>query len=146
MIHDFVKSSEFVALALAIMALLVMVAISALIIRNRTIGRGSTSYLVSVHYGGRHRMGQALVSTSSVRWFMMRSVSVRPTYVWRRGELELGPPRPLAARRSPYLTDPVRVSARMGEEDFEITMNNVDYAALRSWSESAPHGIHVDVA
>lgn len=146
MTHDFVKSSEFVAIVLAVLLLLAAAAVSALVVRNRTIGRGNTSYLVSVHYGGRHRMGQALVSTSSVRWFVMRSFSVRPTYVWRRGELELGPPRPLAARRSPYLTDPVRVSARMGNEDFEITMNNVDYAALRSWSESAPPGIHADVA
>lgn len=146
MVHDFVKSGEFAAIFLAVLIVLVALAVTALVLRNRTIGRGQAAYLVSVHYGGRHRMGQAIVSTSDVRWYMMRSVSLRPTYVWRRGDLELGPPRPLAARRSPYLTDPVRVSARMGEEDFEITMNNADYAALRSWSESAPPGIHADVA
>lgn len=146
MIHDFVKSGEFAVLFLAVLTLLVAVAVIALVFRNRAIGRGNTAYLVSVRYGGRHRMGQALVSTSSVRWYMMRSFSLRPRYVWRRGDLELGPPRPLAPRRSPYLTNPVRVSCKIGDHDFEITMNNVDYAALRSWSESAPPGIHANVA
>lgn len=146
MTHEFVKSGEFAVIFLAVLIVLVALAVTALVLRNRTIGRGNTSYLVSVQYGGRHRMGQALVSTSNVRWYVMRSLSVRPTYVWRRGDLELGPPRPLAARRSPYLTDPVRVGCKIGDHDFEITMNNADYAALRSWSESAPPGIHADVA
>lgn len=143
---EFVRSSEFVGLALILILLALVGAAAAVVLRNRTIGRGTTAYLVAVQHNGRSRLGQALVSTTDVRWFLMRSVSLRPSCVWPRGEIELGPPRPLPGGASAHLMDPVRVSCRIGERNFDIVMNNVDYAALRSWSESSPPGVRADVA
>lgn len=146
MSKGFLHSSELVAFGVGVLLALVAVAVVAFVLRNRSIGRGHTAYLVAVQKGPHFRLGQAQVSTSSVRWFGMRSMSVRPSQVWRRGDLELGPPRPAPKNSSMVLTDPVRVTCRIDDRTFEIAMNNADYTALRSWSESAPPGIHADVA
>lgn len=142
----FLYSSEVAGFCLGVIVALLAVAVVAFVLRNRSISRGRTAYLVALHCNGRHRLGQAQVSTRSVRWFAMRSMSVRPSHVWNRGDLELGPPR--SAHKGSYLslTEPVRVVCRVGDSTFEITMNRADYTALRSWSESAPPGIHADVA
>ena len=40
--------------------------------------------------------------------------------------------------------DAVSVDVRCGEEAFTIAMAPGDYTAMRSWSESAPPGLHAD--
>ncbi len=143
--EDFLRSGELAAFLLGVVVALIAVAVFAFVVRNRVISRGHTAFLVAVKQGHHFRLGQAQLTASSIRWYGMRSLSPRPSMVWYRGDLELGPPS-AAPGASLSLTDAVRVTCRVGGDDVDITMNSGDYTALRSWSESAPPGIHADVA
>ncbi|MEO8851395.1 MAG: DUF2550 family protein [Allobranchiibius sp.] len=146
MSEDFQHSGEVAGFVLGVVVALFAAAVAVFIARNRSINQGRTAYLVALRIDGRYRLGQAQVSTASVKWFPMRSLSMRPAHVWRRGDLDLGAPH--KAPRTSYIsiTEAVRVSCTAESDTFEITLNMADYTALRSWSESAPPGIHADVA
>ncbi len=146
MSRDLQYSSEIAGFIVGILIGLLVVAVVVFIARNRSINRGRTAYLVALQVSGRYRLGQAQISTSSVKWFAMRSLSMRPTHVWRRGDLELGPPRKAPKGSHISITEAVRVDCAADSGTFQITLNMADYTALRSWSESAPPGIQADVA
>lgn len=146
MSREFQHSSAIAGFVLGIVVALLVVALVAFVVRNRSINRGRTAYLVALQTGGHYRLGQVQVSTSSVKWFPMRSLSMRPAHVWRRGDLDLGAPRKAPKTSYISITEAVRVGCTAGSDTFEITLNMADYTALRSWSESAPPGIHADIA
>lgn len=146
MSKEFQHSGVIAGFVLGIIVALVVFAVVAFVVRNRSINRGRTAYLVALQVGGHYRLGQAQISSSSVRWFPMRSMSMRPAHVWRRGDLDLGAPRKAPKTSFISITEAVRVRCTADSDTFEITLNMADYTALRSWSESAPPGIHADVA
>ncbi|TWE07967.1 DUF2550 family protein [Rudaeicoccus suwonensis] len=131
---------------LACLALLVLAAMIALIVRRRLISRGEPMLLLAVSRSDGWHLGMARLTTASVQWHSIIGVGVRPREVWRRGDLDLGAPSPLEGTRPLAIIDPVQVQCSVDGGSITICLASGDYTALRSWSESAPPGLNANVA
>jgi hypothetical protein len=118
-------------------------------LRRRTIGRGKSLVLCAVREetGSRWRFGLARYGSSGLDWFRLGGFSVRPAHRWSRGGLDLSMPHALEGReRLAILPDAVAVPCRHDGRTFELALAPTSYTALRSWLESSPPGLNVNVA
>lgn len=143
MAGDVLISAEVIGACL----LIVILVLVAMVLRRQAIARGQTVTLVALARGDGWKLGIARFSASSVQWFPLVGVGLRPRAEWTRGELVLDVPVSLDGRiRPPAIIDPVGVTCRSGGKEFRIALAEGDYTALRSWSESAPPGLNANVA
>lgn len=141
-----IATIDWLAVGVACVVLIVVFVLVALVVRRRVIARGEPLAIVAVKRGDGWKLGMTRFTTNSVQWFPVIGFSVRPRFVWRRGELDLGAPGPVAHAKPIAMPDPVQVECTIGTERFLIAIAPGDYTALRSWSESAPPGLNANVA
>ncbi|GGB15506.1 hypothetical protein GCM10011492_01500 [Flexivirga endophytica] len=141
-----IATIDWVAVGLACLLLLVVLGLASLIVRRHLIARGEPLAMVAVERGEGWKLRMTRFSTDSVQGFSVIGVGLRPRFVWRRGDLDLGAPSVLARNKPIAITDPVQVECTVGDETFLIAIAPGDYTALRSWSESAPPGLNANVA
>ncbi|HET7304884.1 MAG TPA: DUF2550 domain-containing protein [Segeticoccus sp.] len=144
--HDLLLSIE--GLVAAVIGLLLLFLLGTYL-RRRTIARGQPLVLCAIreHEGSRWKFGLARYGISGLDWFRLGGVSVRPAHHWSRGRLDLEVPRRLeGAERLSILPEAVAVPCRHGDTTFELALAPGAYTALRSWLESSPPGLGVNVA
>ncbi|MBB2890276.1 DUF2550 family protein [Flexivirga oryzae] len=141
-----IATIDWLAVGVACVVLVIVLGLVALVVRRRVIARGEPLAMVALRRGDGWKLGMTRLTTDSVQWFPVIGMRVRPILVWRRGELDLGAPRPVAHTKPIAMVDPVQVECTIGEERFLIAIAPGDYTALRSWSESAPPGLNANVA
>lgn len=118
-----------------------------LVFRTRSLGRDGQLAVLALRYpGGPWRTGMVRYRAHRLEWFSFRAVRMAPQRSWERGEFVLGSRNRLEAGEIPRSMsgDAVSVEVECGPEKFTIAMAPNDYTALRSWSESAPPGLHAD--
>lgn len=134
-------------ITLALAVILVLLALAAMVLRTRAIGRDGNLAVMAVRYpGASWRTGMVRYRHDRLEWFSFRSMTMSPRRTWARGDFFLGSRAQLADGDRPAALsgDAVSVGVRCGEEVFTIAMAPGDYTAMRSWSESAPPGLHAD--
>lgn len=141
-----VATLDSVAVGVACLLLLIALALASLVLRRRLIARGEPLAMVAVRRGEGWKLRMTRFSTHSVQGFSVIGVGLRPRFVWRRGNLDLGAPATLTRNKPVAIADPVEVECTVGDERFLIAIAPGDYTALRSWSESAPPGLNANVA
>lgn len=133
-----------IVLASAVIA--VVVALGAMVYRTRSLSReGNLAVLATKYPNGSWRTGMVRYRPDRLEWFSFRTLRFSPERIWPRGEFVLGSRNPLDDSQLPRAMsgDAVAVDVECGREKFSIAMAPGDYTALRSWSESAPPGVHV---
>ena len=141
---DALTAGEIVLVA-AVLA--IVGALGAMVYRTRTLSReGNLAVMATRYPRGSWRTGMVRYRGDRLEWFSFRSVRLRPERSWPRGNFVLGSRHPMAADELPRAMtgDAVLVEVECGPERFSIAMSPGDYTALRSWSESAPPGLHAD--
>ncbi|HET8601029.1 MAG TPA: DUF2550 domain-containing protein [Segeticoccus sp.] len=144
--RDLLLSVE--GLVAAVIALLLLFLLGTYL-RRRAIARGRPLVLCAIRdpQETRWKFGLARYGSSGLDWFRLGGVSVRPAYHWSRGRLDLEVPRRLeGADRLSILPEAIAVPCRHGDSNFELALAPASYTALRSWLESSPPGLGVNVA
>lgn len=134
-------------LILGLCVIAILVGLGAMVYRTRALSRtGNLAVLATRHPGGSWRTGMVRYRPDKLEWFSFRSLRFTPERVWDRGEFILGSRNTLSSDQLPRAMtgDAVSVDVEYGPQRFSIAMAPVDYTALRSWSESAPPGLHAD--
>lgn len=132
---------------LALAVIVVLLGLGAMVLRTRTLARDGNLAVMAVRYPGQAwRTGMVRYRHDRLEWFSFRSITTSPRRTWARGDFFLGSRAALedSDRPSALSGDAVSVDVRCGEESFTIAMAPGDYTAMRSWSESAPPGLHAD--
>lgn len=141
-----IATIDWAAVGLACLLILVVLGLGSLIVRRRLIAGGEPLAMVAVQRRDGWKLQMTRFSIDSVQGFSVIGVGIRPSFVWRRGDLDLGAPSTLTRNKPIAITDPVQVECTVGDETFLIALAPGDYTALRSWSESAPPGLNANVA
>ena len=116
-----------------------------LVYRTRSLGREGQLAIMAIRFPrGNWRTGMVRYRADRLEWFAFRSLGQTPERTWDRGEFYLGSRQLLRAEETPRAMtgDAVSVDVEYGAQRFSIAMSPGDYTALRSWSESAPPGLH----
>ncbi|WP_018156586.1 DUF2550 family protein [Demetria terragena] len=123
--------------------LCVALALGILVMRRRHIARSGPMVLMSVNRDGSWHAGMASVGVTTISWFPLFGVRLRPTHEWQRGQLVLGAPTE-PPHRPTGMGDPVLVAFEQGAQSTDIVVGRSAYTAVRSWSESAPPGLNAN--
>ena len=132
---------------LALAVICVVGGLAALFYRTRALGREGNMAVMAIRYpGGAWRTGMIRYRSNRLEWFSFRSLTTKAEHSWERGDFYLGSRKPLEQQELPRAMsgDAVSVDVECEGERFAIAMAPGDYTALRSWSESAPPGLHTD--
>ena len=132
---------------LVLVVSVVLLGLAFLVYRTRLLSReGQLAVLALKFPRGNWRTGMVRYRPDRLEWFSFRTIRMVPQFTWERGEFYLGSRQPLPAGEVPRAMsgDAVRVDVACGAQEFSIAMAPHDYTALRSWSESAPPGLHAD--
>lgn len=138
------ETVETVVLTLAV---LLLVLLALVWIRRRAISGGKPLMLCAVRNGPgtAWRLGLLRFNSSTMDWFSVIGVTLRPACRWERWGVDLAPPSP-ATELIPGLPDAVAVRGHCRDDVVEFAMSPGSYTALRSWLESSPPGFNVNVA
>ena len=85
--------------------------------------------------GQRWMSGVASFQLDSLEWYRLVSLSMRPTRVWRRLDLELSTAR--RRREQGRVVEVHCVDATRSPEGFDLAMMEESHSALVAWVESA---------
>ena len=128
--------------------LLLALAITAVVLRRRSIAKGCPVALAAISKdGARWRLGLVRLGPSTLAWFPVVALTTRPRLQWERAHLELTTPADELIS-IPGLSQAVQVevSDAVHTEPCPIAVERGVYMAMRSWLESAPPGADVNVA
>lgn len=140
--NDAMTASELM-FALAVIA--VLLGLATMVLRTRALAREGNLAVMSVHRPETGwRTGMVRFRADRLEWFSFRTLRFSPQRTWPRGDFVLGSRNTMDADERPrsMTGDAVSVEVQCGAESFRIAMAPGDYTALRSWSESAPPGLH----
>lgn len=137
---------EIVVGACAALALALLVV---LFVRRRVLARGGDLIMCALRRSERARWKPGLLrfDDSSLAWFPLFGVRLRPRYCWDRAGLELANGRRVDLFPSRVGDDGASVLAQLqgrergkGVSAVELALADAPYTALRSWVEASPPG------
>ena len=137
----------FVEIIVGALALLAVLALAYIFVRRRLLSSGAPLMLCALRARERssYRLGLLRFSGGTLEWYTLIGPSPRPVRSWDRPRLELGPPQ---AAQEPIagLPEAVAVACRYDGDEFRIALAPAAYTAMRSWLESSPPGLKLNVA
>lgn len=129
---------------------IIVFVLSAIFVRRRLIARGKPLTVCALRdrADGRWRFGLLRYGATSLYWFTLAGISLRPARRWERTLLDFDGCRPLEPGEKPeiLIAEAVRVDCSYRDARFEIALAQAPYTALRSWLEASPPGRNVNVA
>ena len=133
------------------LAALLALAVLAVVLRRRALGRRVGTFDCSVRLAGRGRrhwiLGVARYEVDRIDWFRLFSFSVRPSCSYARGALDVvGRREPTGAEAVAVQPGAIVVECRHSGQDLELAMSRDAYTGFASWLESAPPGQNSNVA
>ncbi len=137
---------EIVVGACAVLALAFLVV---LFVRRRVLARGGDLIMCALRRDERVRWKPGLLrfDDSSLAWFPLFGIRLRPRHCWDRAGLELANGQRIDVLASRQADDGQSVLARLrgrergkGVGTVELALADAPYTALRSWVEASPPG------
>lgn len=130
-----------VDLILVLVAVAAVLAMIAIIARQRQMLRTMGALPLAVQRGNRWLYGVGRYVGAELRWYRAIGVGTRPTRVLRRGQVEVLARRgPLETERGSLPTSVVIVECRADGELFALAFGESAFNGFVSWLESsAPH-------
>jgi Protein of unknown function (DUF2550) len=119
-------------------AVLVVLALAAILARQRQMLRTTGAVPLAVQRGNRWLYGIGRYVGSELQWYRAFGVGTRPTRVLRRGQVEVLGRRPtLPSERGSLPASAVVVHCRADGETFSLAIGDGAYTAFVSWLESS---------
>jgi Protein of unknown function (DUF2550) len=136
-----------VGAVLALLALLVALFVLRRVLLARRLGAFDCSLRNVAGRGSGWSLGVAHYSTSSLDWYRIFAVSLRPARSLERSSLVVLERRaPVGPEAYAVLPDALIVRCQAAQSAVELAMSQAAYTGFASWLESAPPGRSVDVA
>ena len=130
-------------------AILALAFLVVLFVRRRVLARGSDLIMCAVRRDerGRWKPGLLRFDDSSLAWFPLFGIRLRPRHRWDRAGLELTNGRRVDTAPTRGGDEGQTVLAQLhgrergrGEGSIELALADAPYTALRSWVEASPPG------
>jgi hypothetical protein len=136
-----------VGAVLGLLVLLVALFVLRRVLLSRRLGAFDCSLRSLSGRGSGWSLGVAHYRTSSLDWYRIFAVSLRPTRSLERSSLVVLERRaPVGSEAYAVLPDALIVRCQAAQSTLELAMSEAAYTGFASWLESAPPGHQVDVA
>ncbi|HEX3335325.1 MAG TPA: DUF2550 domain-containing protein [Jatrophihabitans sp.] len=127
-----------VDVVVACVAVVIVLALVAILARQRQMLRTTGAVPIAVQRGNRWLYGIGRYVGGELRWYRALGVGTRPSRVLQRGQVEvLGRRSPLPSEQGSIPATSVVVACRADGETFSLAIGEGAYTAFVSWLESA---------